>query len=97
MTAKLELNARAWASSFRPTSSVTSLFLERFKLSIPLFLANYFAKSQNPESENVFLLTSRTLIDLLSSRKPAKDDIPALLILLKLRHSSYIELFFFKA
>jgi hypothetical protein len=67
---------------------VTSLFFERLRLSIPLLTANYLAKSQKPESAKMFLLISRTLIELFSSKKPARADIPALLILLKLRQSS---------
>jgi len=53
-----------------------------------LFTASYLAKSQKPESAKMFLLISKTLIELFSSKNPARADIPALLILLKLKQSS---------
>lgn len=50
---------KASASFFRPPSSVTSLFLERFKLVIPEFLPSSVANFVNPESVKLFLEMSR--------------------------------------
>lgn len=97
ITARLEFVARACASCLSPTSSVTSLFFERLRLSIPLLCASSLAKSTKPESEKAFLLISRTLSVLLSARKPLNAEIPALLILLKLKHSSCRAEFFLRA
>lgn len=88
MIAKLELKERELASSFNPTSSVMSLFLDKFKLMMPLLWPSSFAKETKPLSENTFLLKSRTYKVELSFRNPLKASNPVLLILFRLKHSS---------
>ena len=88
MMERLEFVLRDMASSRRPYSSETSLFLEMFKLSIPLLKDNCLAKSINPVSENAFLLISRTLTEEFSFKNLLRAEMPGLLILFKLKLSS---------
>ena len=69
MTERLEFIARLPASSFRPNSSLTSLFFEKLMLTIPLLRAIFLAKTTKPESVNEFLLISRTFMVWFSSKK----------------------------